>query len=133
MNEEAKIELVKHVYEAFDQGDIPRLLGYLTDDVKWELPVVEGIPFSGKRRGRDEVEKFFHLLDKHQEVRKFHRQEFIAQGDKVIVMGHYEWAVKSTGSSFEADWVHVFWLAGQHINAFKEYTDTNQMARAYQP
>lgn len=133
MNEAAKIELVKHVYEAFAKRDIPRLLGYLTDDIKWELPIIEGLELWGKRRGRDRVAEFFRRQGELQEERHFHPQEFFAQGDKVVVMGYYEWTVKATGSSFACDWVHVFSLAGQHIDKFKEYTDTNQVARAYQP
>jgi ketosteroid isomerase-like protein len=133
MNEQAKVDLIRHVYQSYTERDIPRLLSYMTDDIKWELPVIEGIPFTGKRSGRDEVEKFFRLVDHLQEVRKFHPLEFVAQGDKVIVMGHYEWLVKATGSTFACDWVHVFGLAGHHIDTFREYTDTNRIARAYQP
>lgn len=44
MSEQANISLLKQAYDAFDKGDIQRLLGLLAQDIEWELPEVEGIP-----------------------------------------------------------------------------------------
>ena len=42
-------------------------------------------------------------VDRHSAPR-----EFIAQGDKVVVLGHGAWTTRDTGRDFESDWVHVF-------------------------
>jgi hypothetical protein len=133
MNEQANIDLVKQCYDAYQQGDIQRLLGCLADDIDWDLPVIEAVPISGKRKGRDKVAEFFQTLAQTQEPRQFQPQEFIAQGDRVVVTGHYEWTVKATGIDYGCDWTHIFTVANGKIAKFKEYTDTHQAALAYQP
>jgi hypothetical protein len=133
MNEQANISLLKQAYDAYDKGDIPRLLGLFAQDVDWEVPEVEGIPFTGKRRGVDQVAEFFRVMADCQEPREFKPDQFIAQGDQVVVLGHGTFAVKATGAQFSGDWCHVFRVAGGKIASFKEYDDTHQAAQAYQP
>jgi len=52
--------------------------------------------------------QFFESLVDTQEVQHFDPREFIAQGDKVVALGHYAWLVKSTGREFGGDFAHVF-------------------------
>jgi ketosteroid isomerase-like protein len=133
MNEQANIDLVKGCYDAYSKHDIARLLGYIAQDVDWELPYVEAIPFSGKRHGLDQVSGFFSKLDELQEAREMLPRDFIAADDRVIVTGHYEWTVKATGAEYGSDFIHIFTIAKGKIAKFKEYTDTHAAALAYQP
>jgi ketosteroid isomerase-like protein len=133
MNEQANISLLKQAYDAYQRGDIQTLLGMAAQDIEWELPEVEGIPFTGKRRGVDQVAEFFRLLAECQEPREYKPERFIAQDDQVVVQGHARFAVKATGAEFGGDWCHVFRITGGKIASFKEYDDTHQAAQAYQP
>lgn len=133
MNEQTNIDLVKQCYDDFIRGDIQRVLSHFAQDVDWELPAVESIPFSGKRHGIDQVAEFFRQMNELQEFREFRPSEFIAQGDRVVVLGHYRVAVKATGAEFESDWSHVFRVAGGKFATFREFTDSHKAAKAYQP
>jgi ketosteroid isomerase-like protein len=46
-------EIVKGVYEAFGQGDVPAVLGAMADDIEWYE--AEGMPYGGLHRGPDSV------------------------------------------------------------------------------
>jgi ketosteroid isomerase-like protein len=59
MNEQANIDMVKQGYDAYVKGDIGRLLGLFAQDITWELPEVEGIPFTGKRQGLEQLGEVF--------------------------------------------------------------------------
>lgn len=133
MNEQANIALVKQCYDAFLQGDINRLLNYMSKDVEWELPEVDGVAFSGKRQGRDAVAQFFQMLGQLQEPRDFRPLEFTAQDDRVVATGHYEWTIKATQATLSSDWCHVFHFANGQVVKFTEYSDTHKAALAYQP
>ena len=133
MDEQANISLLKQAYDAYDKGDIQRLLGMLSQDIDWELPEVEGIPFTGKRHGLSQAADFFRVMDACQETREFKPDSFMAQGDQVIVLGHGTFAVKTTGAEYSDEWCHVFRVAGGKIASFKEYSDTHKAAQAYQP
>jgi ketosteroid isomerase-like protein len=132
MSEQENIKLIQQVYDRFKNGDIQSLLGLLSDDIEWQLPEVENVPFAGKRRGRDQVAQFFATLADAQEVKQFEPKEFVAQGEKVVVLGRYDWHVKATGRGYEGDWAHVFTLRDGKIVRFHEYTDTAAAAAAYQ-
>ena len=45
-------QMVQRVIESFKQGDMTTVLAGMTDDVRWTIPKIDGIPFSGQRRGR---------------------------------------------------------------------------------
>jgi uncharacterized protein len=96
VSEQENAKVVEQVYGRFKSGDIQSLLNLLSDDVEWELPNIENVPFAGKRHGREQVGEFFKALADTQEVQHFEPKEFIAQGDKVVALGHYHWRVKST-------------------------------------
>ena len=87
MSEHENRQLVEQAYATFKAGDISTLLQSLSEDVTWQLPEIENVPFAGKRQGRGAVGEFFSTLASLQDARSFEEREFIAQGDKVVVLG----------------------------------------------
>ena len=61
MSEEGNTNLVHHVYENFKGGDIKAVLNLLSDDIEWQLPEIENVPFAGKRRGHEQMGQFFRI------------------------------------------------------------------------
>ncbi|MCC6069680.1 nuclear transport factor 2 family protein [Massilia sp. GCM10020059] len=132
MNEQANIELIRQVYDAFLNGDSQRLLSYMAQDIDWDEPQVPNLPFAGKRQGRDSVAEFFRMVATAQQLRDFRPGDFIAQGDRVVVTGHYEWTVRANGVDWGSDWVHLFTVRDGKITAFREFTDTHRAVEAFQ-
>ena len=62
----------------------------------------------------------------------FEPAEFIAQGDKVVVLGSSKATVKSTSRSYETDWVHVFTVKDGKVTNFAEFFDTAAATKAFQ-
>jgi uncharacterized protein len=133
MREQDNIALVRQGYDAYSKGDLPRLLSIFSRDIDWDMPSIESVPFTGKRHGIDAVGECFRLMDEYQVAREFIPDDFIGQGDKVLVLGHCTFHVKSTGRDFSSDFCHVFRIAGDKVASFKEYDDTYAAAKAYQP
>ena len=132
MNEETNIKIVKDGYEKFGSGDIPGLLSLFADDIDWTTPHIENAPFSGSRLGLEEVGDFFKLLDESEDIAYFEPAEFIAQGNRVVVLGRSKATVKSTGNSYETDWVHIFTVNDGKVTHFAEYFDNVAATRAFQ-
>ena len=59
MSEHENRQFVEQAYATFKAGDIPTLLQSLSEDVTWQLPEIENVPFAGKRQGRGAVGEFF--------------------------------------------------------------------------
>jgi ketosteroid isomerase-like protein len=131
MNEQQNIDLIRQAYDAYGCGDLDRLLDCMDPAIDWELPAVPGLAFTGKRHGRDEVAEYFRLASEKQQMRGFEARDFIAQGDKVIVLGHGAWTAKDTGQDFASDWVHVFTVRDGRIQAFREFMDAHVAVEAF--
>ena len=101
ISEQTNADVVRQAYEAFGRGDIPAMLGMLTDDVEFTMQGPAVIPWVGTYRGREGVAEFFSLLDENLEFERFEPREFVAQGDTVVVLGDERSLVKSTGRAFE--------------------------------
>jgi ketosteroid isomerase-like protein len=119
MGEQENTKLVRTAYEIFKSGNIPALLGMFSDNISWRLPDIETVPFAGRRQGREQMGQFFAALAETQEARRFEAREFIAQGDKVVALGHYTWHVKSTGRDYGGDWAHVITVHNGMIVEFQ--------------
>jgi ketosteroid isomerase-like protein len=133
VHEADNTKVVQDAYAAFGRGDIPALLGYMTDDIHWR-PVVgtaKHVPFSGERRGKASVAEFFKQVSESEDFQQFEPREFVAQGDKVVALGHYRAVTKPTGKSFESDFVMVFTLRGGKVAAFQEFTDSAGINAAF--
>lgn len=131
MSEQENIQLVKQCYDSFKKGDIPALLQLCADDIDWKLDKVSGIPFTGQRRGKEQVAEFFKMVDENMHSLQFEPRQFIAQGEQVVALGHYAWSVKSTDRVFESDWAHVFTVQGGKLTGLREYMDTAVAAAAF--
>jgi uncharacterized protein len=131
MNEQANTRLVQQAYQSIQTGDIPAFLNLLAEEVQWRLPAMENVPFAGTWQGREGVGQFFRTLSEVQDIVEFEPRETIAQGDKVVVLGHFLMRIKSTGREFGSKWAHVWTLHDGKVTHFYEYVDTAAVSRAY--
>src|SRR6266699_1431616 len=131
MSEQDNIAIVQQAYNNFKTGNIPALLALLSDDVAWQLPEMENVPFAGKRTTPASVGVFFALIAANQDVLQFEPREAVAEGDKVVSLGYYQWRVKATNREFDSDFAHVFTIRDGKVVAFNEFTDTAACANAY--
>jgi len=132
MSERNNTAIAQQAYDNFKKGDIQALLNLMSDDIIWELPEIEDVPIAGSRSGRDAVGEFFAMMARDQDVIVFEPREFVADGDKVVALGHYQWRVRDTDREFATDFVHVFTVRNGKIVAFREHFDTAAVAAAYQ-
>jgi ketosteroid isomerase-like protein len=130
MGTQENLQVVKNGYAAFGRGDIQGLLALFADDIEWVSPG-EGLPLAGTYRGHAEVAGFFQKLSQLVEFSSFEPREFLADGDRVLVVGFSRAKVKTTNSTFEGHWVMAFTVRGGKVTNFREYTDTLADARAF--
>ena len=131
MSEQDNMRIIQQAYGAFGRGDLPGLLALLTEDIEWQHPEIENVPWAISVRGKDGVSGFFAAIGKAADIDKFEPLHFIAQGDRVIVLGRESVRVRSTKRPYSTEWAHSFTLRDGKISAFREYTDTNRIAAAF--
>ncbi len=128
------IDLVQQAYAAFGRGDIDGVLATCGDDIVWEPVIGAGphVPQAGLRRGKAAVREFFRILGESLEFERFEPQEFVAQRDKVVVLGAYAARPKGTGRRYASDWVMIFTIADGRIVSFREFADSAGLNDAYE-
>lgn len=132
MAEQDNVRVVKDAYAAFQRGDIPGVLSNFTEDADWFTPgTSDAIPHAGRTRGHVGMTQFFSKLAETENITHFEPREFIAQGDKVVVVGNYRGTVTATSREFDIDWLQVFTLRDGKITSFREYLDTAALADAH--
>jgi ketosteroid isomerase-like protein len=135
MNEQQNVDVVRKGYEAFGRGDIPGLLAQLDENVSWVTPGPPDLPTAGKRRGHQAVKDFFQKLASIGDIQRFETKDFIAQGDRVVVLGEGTDRIKATGKAVDFRFAHTFTVRNGKVVAFEEYSDmtaTVQEIRAAQ-
>lgn len=125
-------EIVQEGYSKFGSGDIEGLLNLFSEDIEWTTPQTEGSPIGGTYNGHNEVGEFFKLLSESEDITHFEPTEFIADGEKVVVLGSNTATVKETGRSYTTDWVHIFTVKDGKITGLLEFFDTAKVERAFQ-
>jgi uncharacterized protein len=131
MSEQENLQRVQAGYAAFGQGDIPAFMDILTDDIEWVLPGPADVPLFGTFRGKTGVQEWLGTLGKNVQFRAFEPREYIAQGDKVVVLLHGESTITHNNRDVVSDAVHVLTVRGGKIARFVGNDDTAAIADAY--
>ncbi len=87
MNEQENKKVAEKLYETFNTGDVEGFLNTFSEDASWNSPDMENVPLETTFTGRDNIGKFLTEIDEYEEFLKIQPNEFIAQGDKVVVLG----------------------------------------------
>jgi uncharacterized protein len=128
----SNLDTVKAVYQAFAEGDVPSVLGFLSPDIAWTE--AEGFPLAGTYHGPNSVlTGVFMRLGMEFVGFAAVPDEFIDGGDAVVALGKYSGTYKATGKSFQADFAHVWKLQDGKAIRFIQYIDTLLVHRALQP
>lgn len=128
MSTKQNVRAVKAFFAAIGRGDREGLLALVAEDLEWIIPG-EDWPLAGTHRGHaglaDLLETASTSLETSTEPR-----EFVAQGDRVLVVGFARGRIKATNKTFEDDWVFAITVRNGKLTSIREYVDTQALARA---
>ena len=130
---EENLDVIRRGYEAFGRGDIDGLLESFDEQINWVTPGPPELATSGNRTGRQAVAQFFTAVNDTFEIQRFEPREFLAQGDRIVVLGSETTRVRATGKVLELDWVHVFAMRNRKVIAFQDFLDTAAVVAALRP
>lgn len=131
VNAASNKDFVRGIYQAFGRGDAAAVLASLDAEVLWAYPdnvfYAEGSPF----RGPSEVfNKIFVRLATEWENFKVEPMEFIAEGDRVVVLVRETGTFRETGAGLEVDAAHFWTIREGKAIEFYAMTDTLGYSRA---
>jgi ketosteroid isomerase-like protein len=128
MSTHKNVQTVKDFFAAIGRGDSQGLLALVAEGIEWIIPG-EDWPLAGMHRGHAGLADLLHTASKSIETSTEPR-EFIAQGDRVLVVGVATGKIKATRKPFKDDWVFDFTVRNGKVTKIREYIDTQALARA---
>ena len=99
------------------------------EDIEWIIPG-EDWPLAGTHRGHAGLENLLEKANETVETSYPEPPEFIAQGDRVVVVGFATGRIKATNQTFEDHWVFAITVRNGKLTNVREYIDTQALARA---
>ena len=116
--------VAKKGYELFMAVNIEGFMELIDDSCEWVTSGPQDkLSWVGSYQGRAGVGQFFGKLAEAIEITAFEPREFIAQGDRVVVLGSSTAINKATGKSASQVWAHATVIDGK-IHAFRNLSTT---------
>jgi hypothetical protein len=129
MSIEENVQIVKDFFAAVGKGDKQGLLALSAEDIEWIIPG-EAWPLAGTHRGHAGFGDFLQKASETVETHFRGPPEFVAQGDRVLMIGAAWGRIKATDKTFEDNWVFAITVRDGKVTNIREYIDTQALARA---
>jgi uncharacterized protein len=122
MSTEENVQIVKNFLAALRRRDKQGLLALSAEDIEWIIPG-EDWPLAGTHRGHAALQNLLQKANETLETSYPEPPEFIAQGDRVLVIGFATGRIKATNRTFEDHWVFAItvrkWQSGEHPGIYR--------------
>jgi len=129
MSTQENVQVVKDFFAAVGGGDRQRLLALVAKEIEWIIPG-EDWPLAGTHRGHAGLADVLQKGAEQLETSYPEPPEFVAQGDRVLVIGFARGRIKATNKTFEDHWVFAITVRNGKLTNIREYIDTQALARA---
>ena len=129
MSTRENVQIVKEFFAAIGRGDKQGLLALVAEDIEWIVPG-EDWPLAGTHRGHAGLADVLKKASEEIETTYPGPPEFVAQGDRVLVIGVATGKIKATNMPFEDHWVFDITVRNGKLTSIREYIDTQALARA---
>ena len=129
MSVEENVQVVKDFFAAIGSGDKERVLALVAAEIEWVVPG-EDWPLAGTHRGHAGLANVLQKASEEVEMTYPKPPEFVAQGDRVLVIGVATGKIKATMKPFKDDWVFDIAVKDGKLTKIREYIDTQALAKA---
>jgi ketosteroid isomerase-like protein len=129
MSTQENVQIAKKFLAAIGRRDKQGLLALSAEDIEWIIPG-EDWPLAGTHRGHAGLADVLQKANETVETTFPKPPEFIAQGDRVLVVGFATGRIKATNKTFEDDWAFAVTVRNGKLTNIREYIDTQALARA---
>ena len=137
--EDENVGVLKKAYALWNDDRANELamshwMDLIADDVEWRS-LADGAPgmeFTASCNCKSDLDKYFGGLAANWELLHYTPSEFIAQGDRVVMIGTCGWKFTATGKIVESAKVDVIRMKDGKVVAFHEFYDTAKAIAATQ-
>jgi ketosteroid isomerase-like protein len=123
------LKFLRSLYDAFGRGDIPTVLGAMSQDIQWHQ--AENNPYMPTGQawvGPDAVlNNLFMRLGADWDSFSVHPRSFHDASGSIVVEGRYTGTYKATGKSMDVQMCHIWDIKDGKLTRFQQYVDTAKL------
>lgn len=112
--------VVDKMFAAFGNGDVEKFVETVSDDTVWIYHGTQVIP-KGTYEGKEGARTFISGILNNTEIISFEPQEYIIEGNKVVVLGQEHQRVRKSGKELKQKWVQVYTIENDLITRMEEF------------
>ena len=125
------LETTEEIFTRFGNHDIDGILELLDDDARIEFYGVDAIPYAGDYQGIKACRTFFETVLSSVDIHVFEAEQFLTEGDTVIVVGRLHLTVKRNGNAIISPFVHVITCRNGKWLRFRDFMNTAIAQKAF--
>lgn len=118
--------VVEEMFSAFGSGDIEKLVETVSDNTVWIYHGTQIIP-KGVFEKKEGVKTFFSNIHDKTGIIKFEPQQFIVEGNMVVVLGQEHQKVKRSGRELKQKWVQIYTVENDLITRMEEFATSEEV------
>ena len=120
------LAIVQEMFSAFNAGDLERFKKTVSEDTVWTYHGTHRIP-KATFHGREAAARFINNILTTTQIIKFEPQQFVTEGNTVVVIGEEHQKIKRTGEELKQRWVQVYTVQDNVITRMEEFAVTTEV------
>ena len=125
MNNSARAVIDK-MFSAFASGDVEKFVETVSEDTVWIYHGTQIIP-AGTFEKKEGVRTFMTNILERTEIISFEPQQFIVDGNMVVVLGQEHQKVKRSGRELKQKWVQIYTVEDDLITKMEEFATSEEV------
>ncbi|SEA22085.1 nuclear transport factor 2 family protein [Bizionia paragorgiae] len=118
--------LVEKMFTAFSSGDADAFVATVSEDTVWVYHGTQIIP-AGTFEKKEGVRTFFTNIMERTEIINFEPQQYIVEGNMVVVLGKEHQKVKRSGRELKQKWVQIYTVENELITKMEEFATSEEV------
>ena len=115
--------VVDKMFAAFGKGDVEKFIETVSEHTAWIYHGTQVIP-KGIFEGKEGARTFITNILTQTEIINFEPQQFICDGQMVVVLGQEHQKVKRSGKELKQKWVQIYTVENDLISRMEEFATT---------
>lgn len=127
---DSNTDILKAAFQAFADDDLDRVMEAWHDDIRWEGTNDDRLPVGGRHEGKEDVMGSLRNIASEWSDYSATPDEFVEDGDTVVVLGHVDATAKKTDNRVSYPFVHVWRFEDGKAKKVLALSDTFEIAKA---
>jgi uncharacterized protein len=124
-------DVIDEFFRRFGSGDRTGALALFADDVDFDVPGADFVPWTGTRSTTAQIDAFLVSAVAEVETQEFVIERTVADGEHAVVLGHFTHRVRRTDKAFTCGFALHIMVTDGLIRTYHMFENSYAIAEAF--